>query len=132
MMVRLPTALKARTGEACREVKLVVSFTGKRITRPKDAVSAGTVASMRSLLELDTTDCVRNPACLLPPDSDVMAAVAKRNAYRFAPRYDEDVLAVTAPTVPAPFINPPVVLRAVALWRVPRGEKGSRRRNPRR
>ncbi|MBC8056074.1 MAG: saccharopine dehydrogenase NADP-binding domain-containing protein [Rhizobiales bacterium] len=107
--------LQQRSQEACREVKLVVSFTGKRITSPKDAVSGGTVGSMRSLLELDTTDSVRNPACLLPPDSVDAEAIAQRNAYRFVPRYDDDVRAVTAPTIPAPFINPPVVLRSVAL-----------------
>ena len=107
--------LKQRTGEACRQVKIVVSFTGQRITRPRDAVSGGTVGSLRSLLELDTTDCVRNPACLLPPDATDADAVAQRNAYRFVPGFDDDVGAVTAPTIPAPFINPPVVLRSVAL-----------------
>lgn len=107
--------LKQRSNEACREVKVIVSFTGKRITSAKDAVSGGTVGSMRTLLELDTTDSVRNPACLLPPDAPDAQAVAERNAYRFVPRYDDDVRAVTAPTIPAPFINPPVVLRSVAL-----------------
>ena len=107
--------LQTQTSEACREVKLVVSFTGKRITSAKDAVSGGTVGSMRTLLELDTTDCVRNPACLLPPDAVDAEAVAERNAYRFIPQYDGDVHAVTAPTIPAPFINPPIVLRSVAL-----------------
>ena len=107
--------LKQRSNEACREVKLVVSFTGKRITSAKDAVSGGTVGSMRTLLELDTTDCVRNPACLLPRDAVDAEAVAERNAYRFTPHYDDDVRAVTAPTIPAPFINPPIVLRSVAL-----------------
>ena len=43
--------------------------------------------------------------------------MAERNAYRFVPQYDDDVRAVTAPTIPAPFINPPVVLRSVALMR---------------
>lgn len=107
--------LHDRTGEACREVKLVVSFLGRRITSPRDAVSGGTVASLTSLLELDTTDCVRNPACLLPPDAADAAEVAQRNAYSFLPRYDEDVEAVTAPTIPAPFVNPPIVLRSQAL-----------------
>jgi short subunit dehydrogenase-like uncharacterized protein len=107
--------LHERSGEACREVKLVVSFTGPRIGSIKDAVSGGTVASMRTLLELDTTDCVRNPACLLPPDAANAAEVAQRNAYTFVPHYDDDVKAVTAPTIPAPFINPPIVLRSQAL-----------------
>ena len=107
--------LRERSGEACRELKLVVRFTGKRVMSLKDAVSGGTVGSMRTLLELDTTDSVRNPACLLPPDAVDAAGVAQRNAYRFVPQYDSDVRAVTAPTIPAPFIDPPIVLRSVAL-----------------
>jgi len=109
------TQVRERFGEACREVKIVVSFTGKRITSIRDAVSGGTVASMKALLEHDNTDCVRNPACLLPPETPDAAGVAKRNAYRFVPHYDEDVQAVTAPTLPAPFVNPPIVLRSQAL-----------------
>jgi short subunit dehydrogenase-like uncharacterized protein len=109
------TQVRERFGEPCREVKIVVGFTGKRISSIKDAVSGGTVASLRTLLEFDNTDCVRNPACLLPPDTPDAAAVAKRNAYRFVPQYDEDVQAVTAPTIPAPFVNPPIVLRSQAL-----------------
>ncbi len=104
-----------RFGQACREVKIIVSFTGKRITSISDAVSGGTVASLRSLLEYDTTDCVRNPACLLPADALTAAETAQRNAYRFVPHYDEDVKAVTSPTLPAPFVNPPIVLRSQAL-----------------
>ncbi len=109
------TQIRERFGEACREVKIVVSFTGKRITSIKDAVSGGTIASMKTLLEFDNTDCVRNPACLLPPETPDAAEIAKRNAYRFAPHYDEDVQAVTAPAIPAPFVNPPIVLRSQAL-----------------
>src|SRR5262249_4902864 len=43
--------VKERTSQPCRQVKIVVSFTGKRITSVTDAVSGGTVASLRSLLE---------------------------------------------------------------------------------
>jgi len=107
--------VRERFAEACREVKIIVSFTGKRITSIKDAVSGGTVASLRSLLEYDTTDCVKNPACLLPADALTASEVAQRNAYRFVPHFDDDVQAVTAPTVPAPFVNPPIVLRSQAL-----------------
>ena len=107
--------LAERHGQPCREVKIVVSFVGKRITSVADAVSGGTVASLRSLLEYDTTDCVKNPACLLPADALTASETAQRNAYRFVPHYDEDVQAVTAPTIPAPFVNPPIVLRSWAL-----------------
>ncbi len=109
-------ALRDRHGAPAREVKIVVSFTGKRITRIVDAVSGGTVASLKMMLEHDRTDSVRNVACLLPDaDSPQAKIVARRNAVRFVPRFDEDVQAVTAPTVPAPFVNPPIVLRSVAL-----------------
>jgi short subunit dehydrogenase-like uncharacterized protein len=107
--------VRERHAELCREVKIVVSFVGKRITSVADAVSGGTVASLSSLLELDTTDCVRNPACLLPTDSTNANEVAARNAYRFVPHFDDDVQAVTSPTIPAPFVNPPIVLRSQAL-----------------
>ena len=108
-------ALRQHHGQACREVKLIVSFTGKRMTSLADAASGGTVASMRMLLEHDTTDSVRNMACLLPEDRSDLKAVARRSAIAWVPQYDADVKAVTAPTVPAPFINPPMVLRSWAL-----------------
>ncbi len=108
-------ALRQRHGQACRDVKLVVSFTGKRMTSLADAASGGTVASMRMLLELDKTDCVRNMACLLPEARDDAQAVARRSAIAWVPQYDADLKCVTAPTVPAPFINPPMVLRSWAL-----------------
>ncbi|HJW11703.1 MAG TPA: saccharopine dehydrogenase NADP-binding domain-containing protein, partial [Albitalea sp.] len=48
--------LRERFGEACRDVKIVVGFGGRRLASFKDAVSGGTVASLKSLLEFDTTD----------------------------------------------------------------------------
>jgi len=107
--------LRQHYAQACREVKLIVSFTGKRMASLADAASGGTVASMRLLLELDTSDSVRNVACLLPPGRSDSEAVARRSAIAWIPRYDADLECVTAPTVPAPFINPPMVLRSWAL-----------------
>jgi short subunit dehydrogenase-like uncharacterized protein len=108
-------ALRQRHGQACREVKLVVSFTGKRMTRLSDAASGGTMASMRMLLELDKTDSVRNMGCLLPEGLADAQAVARRSAIAWVPQFDADLKCVVAPTVPAPFINPPMVLRSWAL-----------------
>jgi short subunit dehydrogenase-like uncharacterized protein len=111
----IAAALRQRHGQACREVKLIVSFTGKRWQNITDTASGGTVASMRLILELDRTDCVRNVACLLPEARAAeAAAVARRSALAWLPRYDADVKAVVAPVVPAPFINPPMVLRSWA------------------
>ncbi len=108
-------ALRQRHGQACRAVKLIVSFTGKRLTSLADVASGGTVASMRMLLDLDRTDSVRNVACLLPEGRRDAQAVARRSAIAWIPQYDADLKCVTAPTVPAPFINPPMVLRSWAL-----------------
>ncbi len=107
--------LRASSGEPCREVKILVSFRGPRVRSVKDAISGGTAATLKSLLRHDRSDSVRNPGCLLPPGTPGAAEMARRNAYHFAPHFDADVQAVIAPTIPAPFVNPPVVLRSCAL-----------------
>lgn len=109
-------AMRQRHGVACREVRIVVSFTGRRLRSLAEAASGGTVASMRMLLEHDRTDSLRNVACLLPPErSGQAAAIARRNAIEWLPRHDAELGCVTAPTLPAPFVNPPLVLRSWAL-----------------
>lgn len=108
-------ALRQRHGQACREVKLIVRFTGKRITRLADAASGGTLATMRMLLEHDHSDSIRNMACLLPAARADAPAVARRNAIEWTPRFDADAGAVIATSLPAPFVNPPMVLRSWAL-----------------
>lgn len=107
--------LRARAGEACASVTIGVTITGRMITDPRDLVSGGTAASVLELLAHDDTDCLRDMACLLPPGAAQHDAVARRNALQWLPRYDADLQSVLAPTLPGPFINPPVILRGVAL-----------------
>ncbi len=109
------TQLRQQCGEPCASVTVAVSITGRPITSMQDLVSGGTAASVHELLVHDHSDCLRNMACLLPPDAPDAAAVAERNALHWVPRYDAAADAVLAPTLPGPFINPPVVLRGVAL-----------------
>ena len=109
------TQLRQQCGEPCASVTIAVSITGRPITRAQDLVSGGTAASVHEILAHDQTDCLRNMACLLPPDAPDTNEVAERNALHWVPRYDADADAVLAPTLPGPFINPPVVLRGVAL-----------------
>jgi short subunit dehydrogenase-like uncharacterized protein len=109
--------LRDLAGEACASVKIGVTLTGRMITDPRDLVSGGTAASVIELLAHDRSDCLRDMACLLPPDAPEHAAVARRNALQWLPRYDADFQAVLAPTLPGPFINPPVILRGIALMR---------------
>ena len=86
--------LRQQCGEPCASVKIVVRFTGRPSTRPQDIVSGGTAATMTELLAHDHTDCLRNMACLLPPDAPDAAGVARRNALHWLPRYDADLQAV--------------------------------------
>ncbi len=61
--------LREHSGQPARRVKIIVSFTGRRITRLQDTVSGGTAATMGEVLAHDRTDCLRNVACLLPADA---------------------------------------------------------------
>ena len=109
--------VRERFGQPCREVKIVVRFTGRRLRSLADAVSGGTAATMAMVLAHDHTDCLLNMGCLLPlgtPEAEA-AAIARRNAIAWLPQLDADLNVVTAPTLPGPFINPPVLLRSVAL-----------------
>jgi short subunit dehydrogenase-like uncharacterized protein len=107
--------LRDRAGEACASVKIGVTITGRLITDPRDLVSGGTAASVIELLAHDRSDCLRDMACLLPPGAPEHEEVKRRNALQWLPRYDDELRSVLAPTLPGPFINPPVILRGIAL-----------------
>lgn len=107
--------LRAHGGGPCREVRILVAFTGRRPLDPRDTVSGGTAATMTEILAHDRSDCLRNMACLLPPGTPDAEAVARRNALHWLPEIDPELQVVMAPTLPGPFINPPVILRGVAL-----------------
>jgi short subunit dehydrogenase-like uncharacterized protein len=107
--------LRRHAGEPCASVGIAVALTGRPIVDPRDLVSGGTAASVLELLAHDHSDCLRDMGCLLPPDVPDREAIAERNAVQWLPRFDDELGAVLAPTLPGPFINPPVVLRGVAL-----------------
>ena len=107
--------LRQHAGEPCASVGIAVVLTGRPIVDPRDLVSGGTAASVLELLAHDHSDCLRDMGCLLPPHTPDREAIADRNALRWLPRFDAELGAVLAPTLPGPFINPPVVLRGVAL-----------------
>jgi len=107
--------LRQHAGEPCASVSIAVALTGRPIVDPRDLISGGTAASVLELLAHDRSDCLRDMGCLLPPGTPDAEAIAARNALHWLPRFDADLGAVLAPTLPGPFINPPVVLRGVAL-----------------
>ncbi len=107
--------LREHAGEACASVDIAVRFSGRGLRGPRDGVSGGTAATITELLAHDHSDCLRDMACLLPPDAHDAAGVARRNALQWLPRFDAQRQVVLAPALPGPFINPPVVLRSVAL-----------------
>ncbi len=110
--------LQLRHGERCAQVDIGVRFTGAGIRRLSDAVSGGTLDSMRTVLQYDRSDSMQRMDCLMPdslPEGWNANAVALRNAAPLSPWWDADWGTVMAPTLPAPFINPPMVLRTAAL-----------------
>ena len=107
--------LRKHAGEACANVSIAIRLTGAPLRDPRDALSGGTAATMTELLAHDHSGCVADMACLLPPDAADARSVARRNALRWVPRFDAERQAVLGPALPGPFINPPLVLRGVAL-----------------
>lgn len=107
--------LRDHAGEACASVTIAMRLSGAPLRHPRDALSGGTAATLSALLAHDHSGCVADMACLLPPESRDAPAVAQRNALGWLPRYDAALQAVLGPALPGPFINPPVVLRGVAL-----------------
>lgn len=107
--------LRDVAGEPCASVKIGVTVTGRLSIDPRDLVSGGTAASVIELLAHDRSDCLRDMACLLPPGAPEHDEVARRNALQWLPRWDADLQSVLSPTLPGPFINPPVILRGIAL-----------------
>lgn len=107
--------LRRHAGEPCAEVSIAVGLTGKPLLDPRDLISGGTAASVLAMLAHDRSDCLRDMGCLLPPDTPDAAGIAERNALHWVPRFDAALGAMLGPTLPGPFINPPVILRGIAL-----------------
>ncbi len=77
-------------------------------------VSGGSLGTMLNILDGDLENAYGDPSCLLP-DSAPRKAVRRRNRIRYHAGVDEDTGAITAPLIPAPFLNVPVLLRSVHL-----------------
>lgn len=110
--------LQLRHGERCVQLNIGVEFTGAGIRSLRDAVSGGTLASMRSVLQHDQGASLQRMDCLLPeelPPGWNANAVAIANAAPLSPWWDDGFRSVMAPAVPAPFVNPPLLLRSAAL-----------------
>jgi short subunit dehydrogenase-like uncharacterized protein len=107
--------LKARTGERATSIELINRFTGPPAFRPRDILSGGTMASIKAMLEEGTSASLSDPAVLVD-DAKIAAHIRTNYAYDFRARYSNDAGAWLAPTLPAPFVNPPVVYRTMALF----------------
>jgi short subunit dehydrogenase-like uncharacterized protein len=106
-------ALHAKHRVRATEVEIVTRFTGGASLRPADVVSGGTVASMKAMLETEPDGWMSDPACLVSDDAQA-ERLRRSSPYRFEARWSERAGAWVAPMVPAPFVNPPVVLRTVS------------------
>jgi short subunit dehydrogenase-like uncharacterized protein len=102
------------TGERATRVEVTNRFTGPPAFRPRDILSGGTMATIKGMLEGENTNAMSDPA-LLVTDERLAATIRDDHPYDFSARFDPLSNSWLAPTVPAPFINPPVVYRTMSL-----------------
>jgi short subunit dehydrogenase-like uncharacterized protein len=107
--------LKAETGERAKSIAVINRFTGPPAFRPRDILSGGTMASIKAMLEEGTSASLSDPAVLVD-DLKLATQIREDHAYDFRARFSEDAGAWLAPTIPAPFVNPPVVYRTMSLF----------------
>lgn len=117
--LNIAEALRRTTGERAVAVEVNVTFTGPPAFQPRDVLSGGTMASIKAMLGANdplSLAMFTDPA-LLVTDEDLARQIRERNPYDFRERYDEGLRTWLAPTVPAPFVNPPVLYRSMELLR---------------
>jgi short subunit dehydrogenase-like uncharacterized protein len=102
------------TGERATKIEIVNRFTGPPAFRPRDILSGGTMATIKGMLEGDDASAMNDPAALVT-DEKLAQQIRDEHPYDFSARYNAEAGAWLAPTVPAPFINPPVVYRTMSL-----------------
>ena len=110
----IATRLKASTGERAQTIELINRFTGPPAFRPRDVLSGGTMASIIAMLEDGAGASLNDPAALVD-DQAFAERIRDFGRYDFRARYSHEVDAWLAPTVPAPFVNPPVVYRTMSM-----------------
>ncbi len=106
--------LKTVTGERATSIEVINQFTGPPAFRPRDILSGGTMASIKAMLEEGAGASLTDPAALVADDATA-AQIRESSRYDFRARFDKDSDAWLAPTVPAPFVNPPVIYRSISL-----------------
>ena len=111
----IATRLKTATGESAQAIELINRFTGPPAFRPRDVLSGGTMASIIAMLEDGAGASLNDPAALVD-DHALAERIRDFGRYDFRARYSDDVDAWLAPTVPAPFVNPPVVYRTMSVF----------------
>ena len=117
----IASRLKDVSGERAVSVEVINQFTGPPALRPRDILSGGTMASIKAMLEEGAGASLTDPAALVTDDA-IAAEIREHGRYDFHARFDKASDAWLAPTVPAPFVNPPVIYRTISLLA---GLKGS-------
>ncbi len=110
----IASRLKEVSGERAVSVEVINQFTGPPAFRPRDILSGGTMASIKAMLEEGAGAALTDPAALVT-DYAIASHVRASSRYDFHARFDNEMGAWLAPTVPAPFVNPPVVYRSISL-----------------
>lgn len=107
--------MRHRHGVGCRRVDVVGTAEMPSGIGPGDMLSGGTMNTMREGLREGPALDADDPAALLD-DEEEAASVRERSPIRVETWYDEALGGYIGPVFPAPFINPPIVLRSAALF----------------
>jgi short subunit dehydrogenase-like uncharacterized protein len=102
------------TGQRASRIEITTRFTGPPAFRPRDVLSGGTMATIKAMLESGDAASMTDPA-LLVSDETLAETIREQHPYDFSARYDAATETWLAPTVPAPFVNPPIVYRTISL-----------------
>ncbi|MCA9686419.1 MAG: saccharopine dehydrogenase NADP-binding domain-containing protein, partial [Myxococcales bacterium] len=100
---------------ATRSVDLVLTSEAPAGVGPKDALSGGTVNTMRETLAAEPAPGVDDPALLIE-ERDEAAAVRRHSPLEVGAWHDREFDEFIAPLVPSPYINPMIIHRSASLW----------------
>ncbi|MDG2306880.1 MAG: saccharopine dehydrogenase NADP-binding domain-containing protein [Candidatus Binatia bacterium] len=107
--------MRERHQVGCRRVDIVAHATVPSGTGAGDMLSGGTVNTLREALREGPEEGADDPAALIAGDAEA-TAVRDRSPIVVAPWHDDELGGYIGPVFPAPFINPPIVLRSAALF----------------
>jgi short subunit dehydrogenase-like uncharacterized protein len=108
---RAARRLRQETGQKAVALDLLLFLSGPSAWRPRDVLSGGTTASIRAMLTAEGSASITDVAALIE-DAASAEALRAHSPIDLAAAFDVARGLWTGPTIPAPFVNPPVLYRS--------------------